>query len=76
MTPITVVSVSAILNFVNELQVGRLSVLFTGEAFRERQAGGLEFINRLILISTFGSKNKVYTLETQIPVLADDLIEV
>jgi len=56
--------------------IGRLSELFVGESFEERLSGGHEFMNRLIVISTFGSKHQLYSVETQSPILSVDLIEV
>ena len=39
-------------------------------------SGGHEFINRIILIASFGSKNKLYALEAPMQILSNDLVEV
>ncbi len=64
-------------DFASLLQiVGRLSVLLIGEVFQDRLLAGNEFMKHLIVIVTFSSKNKLYSLQTQVDSLKQDLIEV
>ena len=64
-------------DFASLLQIiGRLSVLFIGEVFQERIHAGNEFMKHLIMIVTFSSTKKLYSIKCPLPELNSDFIEV
>ena len=54
--------------------IGRLSVLFEGEAFETNLVDSLGIIKQLIEIASFGSRAKLYTMDVQVPVLTTDFV--
>lgn len=62
-------------DFASILQlIGRLAILFEGEAFERNLRDSLGIVKQLIEIATFGSRTKLYMAEVQLPVLTNDLV--